>query len=69
MRTEGEKREVQMTLESPVFQSDLSARKERQAAIERGFTGDICENCEGSEMLRNGTCLKCNNCGETTGCS
>jgi len=69
MRTEGEKREVQMTLESPAFQSDLSARKERQAAIERGFTGDICENCEGSEMLRNGTCLKCNNCGETTGCS
>ncbi|MED5159206.1 MAG: vitamin B12-dependent ribonucleotide reductase, partial [Candidatus Thermoplasmatota archaeon] len=69
MRTEGEKREVQMTLESPAFQSDLSAIKERQAAIEDGFTGDICVECGSSQMARNGTCLRCNACGATTGCS
>jgi len=43
--------------------------KTRQAAKERGFTGDICDDCGGSQMVRNGTCLKCNECGATTGCS
>jgi len=71
MRTEGEKREVQMTLDAtvtPIQERDAEARA-RQEARERGFTGDICDNCESSQMVRNGTCLKCNNCGETTGCS
>ena len=65
-RSQGERREVQMTLEAAV--GDVDART-RQAARERGFTGDICEDCGGSQMVRNGTCLKCNECGSTTGCS
>jgi ribonucleoside-diphosphate reductase alpha chain len=40
-----------------------------ESARAMGFTGDICTNCNGSQMVRNGTCLKCNECGETTGCS
>ena len=36
--------------------------KTRRLARERGFTGDICDDC-GSQMVRNGTCLKCNACG------
>ena len=66
VRSQGEKREVQMTLEASV--ADM-ATKTRQAAKERGFTGDICDDCGGSQMVRNGTCLKCNECGATTGCS
>jgi ribonucleoside-diphosphate reductase alpha chain len=58
-RNQGEKRDVQMTLEATT----------RRAAKERGFTGDICDDCGGSQMVRNGTCLKCNECGSTTGCS
>ena len=65
-RSQGERREVQMTLEAAV--GDVDTRT-RQAARERGFTGDICEDCGGSQMVRNGTCLKCNECGSTTGCS
>jgi ribonucleoside-diphosphate reductase alpha chain len=38
-------------------------------ARENGFTGDICTDCGSSQMVRNGTCLKCNACGATTGCS
>ena len=71
MRTEGEKREIQMTLDATVapLQEKDSEVRARQAARERGFTGDICDDCGSSQMVRNGTCLKCNACGSTTGCS
>jgi ribonucleoside-diphosphate reductase alpha chain len=38
-------------------------------AIERGYTGDICPECQSMTMVRNGTCLKCMTCGSTSGCS
>jgi len=62
-------RDVQMTLEASVAPLEDIAARARQAAIERGFTGDICDECGSSQMTRNGTCLKCNSCGSTTGCS
>ena len=46
-----------------------AAAKTRRLARENGFTGDICTDCGSSQMVRNGTCLKCNACGATTGCS
>ena len=38
-------------------------------AKQSGYTGDQCGNCGNFMMVRNGTCLKCEACGETTGCS
>ncbi|MFO7445141.1 MAG: vitamin B12-dependent ribonucleotide reductase [Ignavibacteriaceae bacterium] len=38
-------------------------------AIEAGYTGDICAECQSVTMVRNGTCLKCMTCGSTSGCS
>ncbi len=35
----------------------------------KGYTGDICSSCGSVTMVRNGTCLKCITCGETSGCS
>lgn len=35
----------------------------------KGYTGDICPSCGSLTMVRNGTCLKCTTCGETSGCS
>jgi ribonucleoside-diphosphate reductase alpha chain len=35
----------------------------------KGYTGDICQSCGSLTMVRNGTCLKCTTCGETSGCS
>ena len=71
VRSEGEKMEVQMTLDAAVapLQEQDSEALAIQAARERGFTGDICDDCGSSQMVRNGTCLKCNDCGSTTGCS
>ncbi len=68
VRNQGEKREVQYTLDSVSNLEDIDMR-ERRIARERGYTGDICASCGSSQMRRNGTCLKCDACGETTGCS
>lgn len=38
-------------------------------ARQMGYTGDACGNCGSMTLVRNGTCLKCNTCGETSGCS
>ncbi|MEE3270376.1 MAG: adenosylcobalamin-dependent ribonucleoside-diphosphate reductase [Candidatus Thermoplasmatota archaeon] len=69
MRTEGEKREIQMTLDAAIAPLQDEGMRARQAARERGFTGDICDDCGSSQMQRSGTCLKCADCGSTTGCS
>ena len=34
-----------------------------------GYEGDPCPECGALTLVRNGTCLKCNTCGATTGCS
>jgi ribonucleoside-diphosphate reductase alpha chain len=39
-----------------------------QAKVQ-GYTGDDCRECGSFTMVRNGTCLKCNTCGATSGCS
>ena len=62
-RVQGEQRNVQLTLD---VDPDIQAR---EMAKQYGFTGDICDDCGSSQMVRNGTCLKCNECGSTTGCS
>ncbi|MBM4157297.1 MAG: vitamin B12-dependent ribonucleotide reductase [Ignavibacteria bacterium] len=47
---------------------DISRNTIREAKL-KGYTGDICEECGQVTMVRNGTCLKCMNCGATSGCS
>jgi ribonucleoside-diphosphate reductase alpha chain len=34
-----------------------------------GYEGDPCSSCSSFTLLRNGTCMKCDTCGGTTGCS
>jgi ribonucleoside-diphosphate reductase alpha chain len=35
----------------------------------KGYEGDPCPACGNFSMIRNGTCMKCDTCGGTTGCS
>ena len=35
----------------------------------RGYEGSACPECANFTMVRNGTCLKCETCGGTSGCS
>ena len=48
-----------------------SARKAeaRAEAKAKGYEGEACPECMNFTMVRNGTCLKCDTCGGTTGCS
>ena len=47
----------------------LTVTSVRQEAREKGYEGDPCQNCKQFTLVRNGTCLKCMSCGETSGCS
>jgi len=53
----------------PVVQSLRSSGDMRSEAMMKGYTGDQCTECHNFTMVRNGTCLKCDSCGSTTGCS
>ena len=35
----------------------------------KGYEGEACGECGNFTMVRNGTCLKCDSCGSTSGCS
>jgi ribonucleoside-diphosphate reductase alpha chain len=41
----------------------------RTEAKLKGYVGEACPECANFTMVRNGTCLKCDTCGSTTGCS
>ncbi len=47
---------------------DDIAEKIRIAKM-KGYEGDACPTCGNFTMVRNGTCLKCETCGSTSGCS
>ncbi|HYD30482.1 MAG TPA: vitamin B12-dependent ribonucleotide reductase, partial [Azospirillaceae bacterium] len=48
----------------------VDTRFERiREARAKGYEGDPCPECGNMTLLRNGTCLKCDTCGSTTGCS
>lgn len=62
-------------LEGETVRTSAVAGKQEtaQLAVEeariKGFTGDVCPECQSMTMVRNGTCLKCETCGATSGCS
>ena len=35
----------------------------------KGYEGESCGECHNFTLLRNGTCMKCDTCGSTSGCS
>jgi ribonucleoside-diphosphate reductase alpha chain len=50
-------------------QAGSSFENKYNQARQMGYTGDICGDCGSMTLVRNGTCLKCNTCGATSGCS
>jgi len=49
--------------------STISANDRRAEARMKGYEGESCSECGNFTMVRNGTCLKCDTCGSTSGCS
>ncbi len=64
------------TLQTLVPEADTSATamgavtmSARDKAKMQGYEGEACGECGNYTLVRNGTCMKCNTCGGTSGCS
>ena len=51
------------------LESSVVAIDARIKAKMQGYEGDPCGECGNFTLVRNGTCMKCNTCGGTSGCS
>ena len=50
--------------------TQTATKAERRAeAKAKGYEGEMCSECGNFTLVRNGTCMKCDTCGSTTGCS
>ena len=47
---------------------EVQAKRAAEARM-KGYEGDACGGCGNFTLVRNGTCMKCNTCGSTSGCS
>ena len=54
---------------SDALQKTQSLSEQVKQARMQGYEGESCPECQNFTLVRNGTCLKCNTCGSTTGCS
>ena len=46
-----------------------SAEERIRIARQKGYEGDPCANCGQLTMVRSGACMRCDTCGQTSGCS
>ena len=54
---------------STAVSSGNVAMDARTKAKMQGYEGEACADCGNYTLVRNGTCMKCNTCGATSGCS
>jgi ribonucleoside-diphosphate reductase alpha chain len=54
---------------APSASAAPSIAERRAEAKLKGYVGEACPECANFTLVRNGTCLKCDTCGSTTGCS
>ncbi len=59
---------LEVDTEVAIQEFDARAEQIRHARM-KGYEGDACPECGNFTLVRNGTCLKCDTCGGTTGCS
>ncbi|OQW54087.1 MAG: ribonucleotide-diphosphate reductase subunit alpha [Proteobacteria bacterium SG_bin9] len=65
-----EKLEALQWSKAGAAQAAAPSKAERRAeAKAKGYEGEMCGECGNFTLVRNGTCLKCDTCGGTTGCS
>ncbi len=54
---------------SATVSSGAMSMDARTIAKIQGYEGEACGDCGNYTLVRNGTCMKCNTCGGTSGCS
>ena len=61
---------AKVEITTPAPQTAAATKLDRRAeARMKGYEGESCSECGNFTMVRNGTCLKCDTCGSTSGCS
>jgi ribonucleoside-diphosphate reductase alpha chain len=60
---------AQATTSTAVSSGTTSSLSARDKAKMQGYEGEACGECGNFTLVRNGTCMKCNTCGGTSGCS
>jgi ribonucleoside-diphosphate reductase alpha chain len=55
--------------QQPQRDAKAMAADRRAEAKAKGYEGEMCGECGNFTLVRNGTCMKCDTCGSTTGCS
>ena len=61
--------ETAVQFEAKTETTVASGMEARTKAKMQGYEGDSCGECGNYTLVRNGTCMKCNTCGATSGCS
>ena len=56
-------------METAVAKPETTVAEQMAIARMKGYEGENCSECGNFTMVRNGTCLKCDTCGATSGCS
>jgi ribonucleoside-diphosphate reductase alpha chain len=64
----GEAELAKLGFSAPATPEAKTADRRAEAKM-KGYVGDSCGECGNFTLVRNGTCLKCDTCGGTTGCS
>jgi ribonucleoside-diphosphate reductase alpha chain len=67
--TEKLENSVKLGFSRPESWTSAPASLRRAEAKAKGYEGEMCSECMNFTLVRNGTCLKCDTCGSTTGCS
>ena len=68
LMTDGNAALASLANNDPFFAEDRSDELRAEARI-KGYEGEACSDCGNFTLVRNGTCLKCDTCGSTSGCS
>ena len=58
-----------LAIASTAISSGVVSMDMRSKAKMQGYEGEACGECGNYTLVRNGTCMKCNTCGGTSGCS
>jgi ribonucleoside-diphosphate reductase alpha chain len=64
-----EQLEQRVDVQDARLHAKAAASEKRAEARAKGYEGEACGECGNFTLVRNGTCMKCDTCGSTTGCS
>jgi ribonucleoside-diphosphate reductase alpha chain len=60
--------QLEVRAKGRISRENLEAERAAEARV-KGYEGESCRECGNFTLVRNGTCLKCDTCGGTSGCS